>query len=170
MASWFERNIKNPLKHGYFGNQRGSDPDYGTDQESYANFQDTIALLGSEKSGIADDYENAINFAGQSGELERNSARRDFMGQQREANQRTQSQGFSSGPVNRDFMDAQSSMTDNLKQSMLGQRQAENQASKQQRESIFGLKSSMQEAYTSFLSNRLNREAGDYDFDVEDNF
>jgi len=157
MASWFERNIKNPLKHGYFGNQKGSDADYGTDQESYANFQDTIGLLGSEKSGIADDFNNAMEFAGQSGAFERKRIRA-------ESDFNIGKAGFATN--NR----ADASFNDSIKMSMLGQKQAENQASKAQRESIFGLKSSMQEAYTSFLSNRLNLEAGDYDFDVEDNF
>jgi hypothetical protein len=157
MASWFERNIKNPLKHGYFGNQKGSDADYGTDQESFANFQDTIDLLSSEKAGIADDYTNAIEFAGQSGQFERKGIRAEY--------------DFKIGKA--DFAanaSVDTSFNDSIKMSMLQQRQSENQAAKAQRESIFGVKSSMQEAYTSFLSNRLNLEAGDYDFDVEDQF
>ena len=155
--SWLYNKDKGWFGRGHYGGKAGSDKDYATDQESYANFQDTIDLLSSEKAGIADDYTNAIEFAGQSGQFERKGIRAEY--------------DFKIGKA--DFAvnaSADTSFNDSIKMSMLQQRQSENQAAKAQRESIFGVKSSMQEAYTSFLSNRLNLDAGDYDFDVEDQF
>ena len=155
---------------GWFG-VKGNDPDYDTDQKSFANFQDTIDLLASEKSGIEEDYTNAMEFAGAFGETERRGMTRQFGEQRNQLADQTGRQGFaSSGMADKRMNDTKNSFLDQTKMSMLNQRQQETQAAKAQRESIFGLKTSMQEAYTSFLSSRLNLDAGDYDFDVEEQF
>jgi len=165
LSKWADNGFK------YFGNVKGSDKDYSTDQESFSNFQDTIDLLSSEKSGIEEDYTNAMEFAGAFGETERSGINRQFGEQRSQLTDQIGRQGFAStGMGDKRMDDMKRGFLDQTKMSILGQRQKETQAAKAQRESIFGLKSSMQEAYTSFLSNRLNLDAGNYDFNVEDQF
>jgi len=151
----------------FFGDQKGSDSDFDADQELWENFQDTQGLLEGEIGTINSDYNTALDFAQESGQLERAGTRDNFTRNNRQLDTQQKQLGlFSSGQIDRARSESKDDMLTSLKKNMLGQRQQEFQLGKQRNDSIFGLKTSMQESYTSFLTGRSNLQAGDYDFDL----
>ena len=173
--SWMNENIFKPIGRGfsgkgwYLGDFRGSDADAEFDQSLFTEVEDTLDLLSKESGRIEEDYNRSMDLLGQRSEIERRSSINSFDRQRRNFNQMANKSGLAfSGDINRQMGESKEDLLMNLRANVLDRQQSELNLGRQRDENIFGLKTSMQEAYSTFLAGRRNMKTGDFDFDIND--